>query len=399
MEDVKEKKTSVGNTRRTVLDNLDWGTDEFVEEYTEKKAKAVLPDGVHKKSIYADIITLAWPTFIELTLASLANMVDMMMVGKISPEAISSVSIGMQPKFILSTIFMAMCTGTTALVARCRGANEPEQANHFLRQSLLLTFVLSAISTLIGVLIPRQLVLLMGKAEEVVIQGGVDYLKWQLYGLIPMALTFTITSALRGVGKNKVSIASIYAGSNGAGVITGTTSVTFTGNGANLTFNDEYGGVSGDCAYPQSFVKGERSLHFNDFSGKFDAPVVQKMDTVTFEGSNVEITSNRWKAAPISCWEFDIDSSVTWATAKNNSFAGDTLVFGETGDTLDAWEGLWCVIDSNSDALFDGLSGAGSVTLLGQIASWDGVSNWLSEDYKLYVDSSNHDLIVATNLI
>ena len=194
------------NTRRTVLDEIEFGSDEFLERELERDVKAVVPDGVHKRAVYADIIALALPTFVELTLASLAGMVDMMMVGNIGPEAISAVSIATQPKFILNTAFMAMCTGTTALVARCRGAGEQDRANHFLRQSLLITFVLSMVSMVIGLVFTRPLILLMGKADEAVVQGGCDYLRWQLYTIVPMSLTFTVTSALRGVGKNRVSM-------------------------------------------------------------------------------------------------------------------------------------------------------------------------------------------------
>ena len=126
MADKQQTEKQKANIRKTVLDGLEWGTDEFVEEHASKKTKATLPEGVHGGAVCKDIVHLAWPTFIELTLASLTSMVDMMMVGNLGPSAISSVSLAAQPKFILMTVFMSMCTGSTALVARCRGANDPK---------------------------------------------------------------------------------------------------------------------------------------------------------------------------------------------------------------------------------------------------------------------------------
>ncbi len=192
--------------RKTVLDGLDWGTDAFVESHSDKKTRAQLPDHVSSKSVYKDIINLAWPTFIELMLASLTSMVDMMMVGNLGASAISSVSMATQPKFILMTVFQSMCTGSTALVARCRGANDPERANHFMRQSLALTLFLASVSTVLGLVFIEPLIKIMGKAEPEVFAGTVSYLRIQIYSLIPMALTFCITAVLRGVGKTRASM-------------------------------------------------------------------------------------------------------------------------------------------------------------------------------------------------
>ena len=205
MEDVKEKKTSVGNTRRTVLDDLEWGTDEFVEEYTEKKAKAVLPDGVHKKSIYGDIITLAWPTFIELTLASLSNMVDMMMVGGCGPESIAAIGLAMQPRMLINTAIMALNTGATATIARARGAHDQEKASSILRQALMLILFLSIIGMVLGTWGSRWMITFManGGISQKTIDLGTRYMQVQMLGMPIASLSMCITAALRGTGNSR----------------------------------------------------------------------------------------------------------------------------------------------------------------------------------------------------
>lgn len=230
------KQTEV-KMRRTVLDNLDWGSDEFVESYANIKSKAKLPDKVTSKNVYKDVIHLAWPTFIEFMLASLTSMVDMMMVGNLGPAAISSVSLATQPKFILMTIFQSMATGSTALVARCRGANNQERANHFMRQSLMLTLILSSISTILGLIFIEPLIRLMGEAEPEVFADTVVYLRIQIYSLIPMALTFCTTAVLRGVGKTRASM--VY---------------NLVANAVNVVFN--YLLIEGHFGFPRLEVAG-----------------------------------------------------------------------------------------------------------------------------------------------
>ncbi len=189
------------------LESVEVGSDEFVQEYSTKRSKTkVIPEGVSSRGIYRDIIHIAWPTLIELTLSQLTSMFDLMMVGNLGETAIAAVSLATQPKFILNTIFTSMNVGATALVARCKGAHEPERANHFMRQALVLNLFFSIVSMVVGLILTEPLIGLMNPPSEATFAGGVDYLRIQLYGIVPLALTFTITAVLRGVGNTKIAM-------------------------------------------------------------------------------------------------------------------------------------------------------------------------------------------------
>jgi Na+-driven multidrug efflux pump len=155
------------------------------------------------KMLYADIVKIAWPSVVELTLTQLASMVDLMMVGGLGAWALTSVGLTVQPKFLLMTIFMAMNVGATAMAARYKGAGDQEKANLILRQALLLTLIISVISSITGYVFAEKLILFMGAAEEKTLHGGTIYLKIQMVGFTFMALTSTITAALRGVGNSR----------------------------------------------------------------------------------------------------------------------------------------------------------------------------------------------------
>ena len=167
----------------------------------------------------------------ELTLTQLASMVDMMMVGQLGAYAIAGVGLTNQPKFLLMTMFMAMNVGTTALVARYRGAGEDEKGNNILRQSLLLTFVFSAIASIIGYIYSEPLVKFMGAADAETLAAGTVYLKIQMVGFVFMALASTITAALRGIRDSRTAM--IY---------------NLTANAVNVVFN--YLLINGHLDFP-----------------------------------------------------------------------------------------------------------------------------------------------------
>lgn len=197
---------------RTTLDRLPMGDESMMGK--DLKVVKTLPEGVHSKELYGDIIRIAWPSFVELILTQLASMVDMMMVGSIggtaNPElgaqALSAVGLTTQPKFLLMTAFMAMNTGVTALVARYKGIGDKQKANLVVRQGLMFTFFASLILSVLGFVFARPMVIFMGSTEEHVTVWATQYLRIQMAGFMPVALASTITASLRGVGDSRSSM-------------------------------------------------------------------------------------------------------------------------------------------------------------------------------------------------
>lgn len=202
------------------------------EKFTKK-----LPEGVAPKLLYSDIIRIAWPSFIELILTQLTSMVDLMMVGQLGAWALSAVGLTTQPKFLMMTMFTAMNVGATAMVARYKGAGNPEKANSILRQALILTLVLSSVSSLIGFIFSEPLVAFMGAADAQTLAGGTIYLQIQFAGFVFMALTTTVTAALRGVGDSRTAM--VY---------------NLTANVVNVIFN--YLLIYGKFGFPEMGVAG-----------------------------------------------------------------------------------------------------------------------------------------------
>ena len=226
-------KKSKSNNIDLALDLVPDGSDIQVENIKKNQ----LPPNVTSKMLYSDIIKLAWPSVVEMTLTQLASMIDLMMVGSLGAWALSAVGLTVQPKFLLMILFMSMNVGATAMVARYKGAGEQKKANLIMRQALLITLVFAIVSSSIGYIFSKQLIIFMGAPDAKTLASGTAYLKIQMVGFTFMALTSTITAVLRGVGNSRTAM--IY---------------NLTANVVNVIFN--YLLIEGNFGFPRMEVVG-----------------------------------------------------------------------------------------------------------------------------------------------
>lgn len=203
---IKEFLGSITTKGKMALDLVEPGNNDVDGHGKQDRVNKHLPPEVHSGMLYNDVIQIAWPSFIELTLTQLASMIDLMMVGTLGPWAITAVGLTLQPKFLMMAMFMAMNVGATALVARYKGQGSRKKANMILNQAMLLTFILSILASMIGFVFAEPLIKFMGASDAPSLSGGTSYLRIQMLGFLPMALTTTITATLRGVGDSKTAM-------------------------------------------------------------------------------------------------------------------------------------------------------------------------------------------------
>jgi len=142
---------------------------------------------------------LALPSLIELMLATVFGMVDMIMVGNVSTASLAAVGISNQPMMLILSVFQALNVGTTALVAHFMGTGDRRSSRLVLRQTLILAAIFGASTSLIGFLFAQRIVVFMG-AKPDVIPLATSYFGIVASGAFFVAITMGITAALRGVG-------------------------------------------------------------------------------------------------------------------------------------------------------------------------------------------------------
>ncbi len=161
------------------------------------------------KQAYMDVMHIALPAMAEMVLMSLIGSADTIMVGQLGKNALSAVSLPMQPRMIFLSIFFALNVGVTAIVARRKGEGKREEANSTLRNALVLGLGLSIFLTVLAVLLAEPLMRLAGGHQRtmddaLVLQGAVDYFVIMSLALPINAISMCINAALRGVGDTKI---------------------------------------------------------------------------------------------------------------------------------------------------------------------------------------------------
>lgn len=164
-------------------------------------APAASPAG-SKAAIRRTIFQLAWPVFAENILATLTQVVDMIMVGRLGAVAITAVGLSFQPLWLIQGFFMGLGAGTTALVARFTGAGQRREAARVAHQSFLLASALAVFLGLLTMPLTRPVVALMG-AEPDVLELGAVYLLYLIPGMFLMMVATVLSGALRGAGDTR----------------------------------------------------------------------------------------------------------------------------------------------------------------------------------------------------
>ncbi len=150
-------------------------------------------------SIVKNIWHLALPTIATSALWDLFNIVDMIFVGKLGPPAIAAVSMCGIMMGIIFTIAIGITTGSVALIARFFGANDYENADKVVIQTLILAIAASIIMGASGYLFVTPLLRLLGAKGEVIVLGS-HYFKIISLGSFTIFITFSLATALRGAG-------------------------------------------------------------------------------------------------------------------------------------------------------------------------------------------------------
>jgi len=127
-------------------------------------------------TIRRDVLRLALPAMGEQMLSMTVGIVDTYLVGHLGAAPLAAVGLANQWVFLAMTLFGAIGTGATALIARFIGARKPELADQVLQQSMLLGAGIGLLATVLGMTLARPAVLLLGAPDDVIVPAT-NYLR------------------------------------------------------------------------------------------------------------------------------------------------------------------------------------------------------------------------------
>ncbi len=149
------------------------------------------------------VLLFSMPLMLTSALQLLFNAADIVVVGRFAGSS-ALASVGATGALINLTInvLMGLAIGTSVLVARYSGANRPEDVKGTVHTSIAIAFYGGVGVGLLGVLISRPMLSVMGTPEDVV-DGAALYIRIYFAGLPAMALYNFGSAVLRAVGDTR----------------------------------------------------------------------------------------------------------------------------------------------------------------------------------------------------
>lgn len=146
------------------------------------------------------IISFAIPMLLGNIAQSLYNTVDSIVVGKyVGDNALAAVGSASPVYNLLLVFFVGISTGATILVSQYVGARNREALSRSIGASIVLSVLSSLFVMVIGPLLSRPLLELLGTPESI-IDWCESYLTILFLGLIGMALYNMLSGIMRGLG-------------------------------------------------------------------------------------------------------------------------------------------------------------------------------------------------------
>jgi multidrug resistance protein, MATE family len=167
-------------------------------------------------SLRRSVLLLALPAVGEQVLNTLVGLADTFLVGHLneraaaqvgydSATALAGVGLANQMVWLITVLFMSVSVGSTALIARARGANDQQAANRTLRQSMIIGLAMGVVATVLGVVLAAPFMQLLGAGPDV-LPRSVTFLHIAALTFAPAALLFIGTAALRGAGDTRTPL-------------------------------------------------------------------------------------------------------------------------------------------------------------------------------------------------
>jgi putative MATE family efflux protein len=154
---------------------------------------------------------------LEMVMESVFGILDVFFVGRLGPDAVAAVGLTEALLTIVFAVAMGLSMSTTALVARRIGERDPERAARTAVQAILVGLAVAAPASIVGIVWPRELLMLMG-APPSVVETGWTYTAWVLGGSGAILLLFLINAVFRGAGDATVAMRSLWI-ANGVNIV------------------------------------------------------------------------------------------------------------------------------------------------------------------------------------
>lgn len=160
------------------------------------------PISTSYQGVTTQVLRLAWPVVVEQMLGTAVGLVNTYIVGHLGAAALAAVGLSSQLVMLLTAFFSAAGVGSTVLIARSIGAGNPQEAESFAGQSLILALAMGVLTAIPCLFWGGDLIAALGGDADVIASGRL-YLLAVGTTMPLMALLFVGNAAIRGTGDTR----------------------------------------------------------------------------------------------------------------------------------------------------------------------------------------------------
>jgi putative MATE family efflux protein len=157
--------------------------------------KAKLAEG----SVGRHLVNMTVPILFGITTMMAQSIIDAWFLGKVGDSALAAFSFGFPILMVITSVAIGLGAGTSSVVARAIGANDHRRARRLATDSLLLSFLITAALSAVGILTINPLFKLLGAPADMIpmIRGFMTI----LYCGVPFLVVGMVgTSSMRATG-------------------------------------------------------------------------------------------------------------------------------------------------------------------------------------------------------
>jgi putative MATE family efflux protein len=140
-----------------------------------------------KGPILSNLLLISWPMAVMELLYMVSQIVDMIWVGRLGPEAIAGVGVANIILMLVMTMDFGLVMGMRAMIARFTGAGDIRSASNVAGQAILLGVVWGLLITVVGTFLAEPALRWFG-VEAAVVAEGAAYIRVMFAGWVVMEL-------------------------------------------------------------------------------------------------------------------------------------------------------------------------------------------------------------------
>ena len=144
------------------------------------------------------LVDMTLPMLLGITTMMAQSFIDAWFLGQVGDRALAAYSFGFPILMIVTSVAIGLGAGTSSVVARAIGAEDHRRAKRLVTDSLILSFLITAAVSLIGVATIEPLFRVLGAPEDmipmirtfmIILYGGVPFIVVGMVGMSSMRAT------------------------------------------------------------------------------------------------------------------------------------------------------------------------------------------------------------------